>query len=124
MCPSCKKTTLIQFGDHKICGSCWVLCTNDGTAIFNTALTPADERPHLPDNTPVKDIVFDYTIDNGGTAIYTSRVFCPKETVEETPFDAQNPTFKFFMKVHRKRFKNRRRYMYEKQRKMAESASN
>jgi hypothetical protein len=116
MCPSCKNTTLIQLGDLKICGKCWTLCTNDSVPLLDTRNTPIDPRPDLQEGATVKDIVFDYAMD-GNKAVYTSRVYCPMEEVEAQPFNPNDPNFKFAMKVHRKRFKNRRRYMYEKQRK-------
>ena len=118
MCPNCGQPALIALGDEKLCGKCWMFFRVDLTPLFDTRSTPADARPAFPATAAVKDFVFDIgTDEQTGNPTFASRTYCPRETVEATPFDPQDPHFKFAMKLHRKRFKNRRRYMYEKQKK-------
>ena len=127
MCPNCKHPhTPIPLDESKevsLCGRCGMTFRMDMTPMVNIfQAKPADERPDLPTNAGTitnKHLVIDFHTDDEGVVTFTSRVYLPKEDVVATEFNPDDPKFKFAMKVHRKRFKNRRRYMYEKQRKMA-----
>jgi len=91
---------------------------------ISPSTVPADERPPIQvEKASIKDIICDFAFDNEGMMILSSRVYLPKEDLPITDLDVNDPKFKFAMKVHRKRFKNRRRYMYERQRKAVEKGT-
>ena len=127
MCPSCKKNVkpMIIDVDTVLCVECGMTFSRSLQPKINVFKEQAvDPRPPLPTNIkpPLNAIVCDFAMDSDGNAVFASRVYCPKDEVEETPFDPNSNDFKFAFKVHRKKFKNRRRYMYDTFRKMAQQA--
>lgn len=123
-CPKCNAeksmNALDESNDMWICLKCGMTYERGGRPLVNVYSTEAaDPRPPITEQKPpLSSIVCDFHTDENGETIFTSRVYLPKEKYEDTPFDPEDPHFKFALKVHRKRFKNRRRYMYERQRKM------
>lgn len=83
-----------------------------------------DPRPPLPSSPSIRDVVEDHYVpydpqtgkdiirpDGKKDRYLVSKVFCPKNTeIDNSVFDPATPAAQFYMKIHRKRFKNRRRY--------------
>jgi hypothetical protein len=121
-CSECKNVLkrIDNSMDALICVKCGWTFNPDLTKRVNVGKTdPASKRPSLPEkNVTLGDIVIDFYQDDSGEWVFASRTYIPKEEVEEKPFDPDDNTFQFYLRHHRKRFKNRRRYRYERERKL------